>query len=211
MAHKQHRQRRPVPADLRACAPQCVAHVGAHAINVDVQLVLRAPDRGIDGKAERLARHRAQQPPGDAVALLPGGGEIVGGAGREQRAALDAADVPGRNQQELRRALMSLSTAKPAASPALRSTLAQGDRSPCPRSPGTHWPCTMFHNAFGSAARAVTAIEQRAAMAEAIAIPRWKLSGINSPLLLRHRTKCPLRVYTSKMRFCSSKSYRCGR
>ncbi len=48
MSGQRHRKRRPMIADLVEVRGEGVTHVGADAIDMDMQLVLRAPERRID-------------------------------------------------------------------------------------------------------------------------------------------------------------------
>ena len=81
---------------------QRVPHIGADAVDMDMQLVLGAAGDGVDGEAEILPRQDLAQPGIDKGRLPPGFGEVVGRARREQRGALDTGDARGGDQQILR-------------------------------------------------------------------------------------------------------------
>ena len=51
MTGEQNRQRPPAPADFGPLAPQLVANIGANAVDVNMQLVLRPRQFGVDREA----------------------------------------------------------------------------------------------------------------------------------------------------------------
>ena len=77
-------------------------HIETHAVDVDVELVLRASECRIDRQADRLARQIAVRALVDEVARLPGFLPVVRRVRRKDLGAFDAGDARGRHQQELR-------------------------------------------------------------------------------------------------------------
>jgi hypothetical protein len=92
----------PRRADVAGVFAQGRLHVEAQAIDVDMQLILRAGVGGIDRQADRLGRHGAVGALIDEMPCLPGGIPVVGRSRREDLGTFDAGDVCRRHQQELR-------------------------------------------------------------------------------------------------------------
>ena len=100
---KWHREFRPLRCRCRdACSRKAAMHVEPHAVDMDVQLILRARVHRIDRQPDRIARQRAMRTLLDVATRLPGVLPVVGRVRRENRGAFDAADPRGRDQQELR-------------------------------------------------------------------------------------------------------------
>ena len=89
---------------LRTFAQQRVADIGANAVDVNVELVLRAPQCRIDRQAQCIARHRVPKRFFYKTPHLPGVGKVVASKWRQQRTVFDATYQRGRNEQKLRRA-----------------------------------------------------------------------------------------------------------
>ena len=96
------RKWRPAGANRAGVFAQRRLHVETHAVDMDVQLVLRAPALRVDRQADRIARQIAVRALVDEVPRLPGGVPVVRRIRREDRGAFDAGDARGRHQQELR-------------------------------------------------------------------------------------------------------------
>ncbi len=105
MADKQDRKRGPPPTDFGSLPVQGIVDVGSNTIDVNMQLVLRAPELRIYRQAESIAGHRAPEGMFDQAARLPRCCEVIDCAGREDRAAFNAADLFCRYQQKLRRSV----------------------------------------------------------------------------------------------------------
>ena len=101
-------ERCPGVADAGAQLVERRVHVGANAVDMDVQLILRARQLGIDRQTQHLDRQRPAERLLDKAAGIPGVGEIIRGARRQQLRAFDADDALRRNDQILRRAMKVL-------------------------------------------------------------------------------------------------------
>lgn len=93
---------RPAFANRGGLIPQSRLHIRPDAIHVDVQLILRAANIGVDRQADVLARQLAAQRGVDVGARIPGLGKIIRRIGSQDRRALDSGDARGGNQQKLR-------------------------------------------------------------------------------------------------------------
>ena len=83
---------------------QRFVYIGAHAVDLDVQLILCPGSRRVDGQADPVA---GQCTPGtlfDEGAGAPRRSEVVRRIGGDDLRTLDSVDALGGNQQELRRA-----------------------------------------------------------------------------------------------------------
>ncbi len=94
-------EHRPAPPDAILVRRQRVAHVRAHAVHVDVQLLLAAAVEGVDGEREVLARHGAADPRVEQGARGPRVLEVVERARRQQFRRLDSGHPIGRDEQQL--------------------------------------------------------------------------------------------------------------
>ena len=101
VAGKLCRKWRPAGANRVGVCAQRRLHVETHAVDMDVQLVLRAPALRVDRQADRIAWQIAVCALVDEVPRLPGGVPVVRRVRREDRRAFDSGDARGRHQQEL--------------------------------------------------------------------------------------------------------------
>jgi hypothetical protein len=104
MAGERRFQQTPPRADVGALTQQRVADIGTNAVDVNVELVLRASRCRIDSQAQHVARHRVPERLFDKTPRLPGFSKVVAGKRRKKRGVLDAADLRRWDEQKLRRA-----------------------------------------------------------------------------------------------------------
>lgn len=95
-------ERCPDGTDLACMLGQRFMYIGTDAVDVDVQLVLRPGDVGVDCEAHPVAWQRLPGAFIDEGTRPPRCGEVVGRAGRQDRRTFDAADGLGGDQQKLR-------------------------------------------------------------------------------------------------------------
>src|SRR6185437_15033470 len=88
--------------DLLRVGPQRRHHLGLEAVDMDVELVLRAAAFGIDREPDLVAWERTLGAQLGEAARLPGGGEEIGRVRRQQFRRLDAGQARRRDQQVLR-------------------------------------------------------------------------------------------------------------
>ncbi|GAB2286250.1 hypothetical protein Dimus_020670, partial [Dionaea muscipula] len=102
MAVQQLREGRPGRGKRIGMARERRFHRNTDAVDMNMQLLLRPPMHGIDGKAEILSRQHAAQPRPDQPAFAPSFRKIIGRAGLQQSRALNAGDARRGDQQILR-------------------------------------------------------------------------------------------------------------
>ena len=99
---QRHREARPMRSDRRRVFAQCRAHVETHAVDMDMQLVLRAAAERVDRQPDRVARQMAVRAVFDEGARVPGVSPVVRRVRGKDVGAFDAAQARGRDEQVLR-------------------------------------------------------------------------------------------------------------
>jgi hypothetical protein len=97
-------ERLPPLGERRRLGLQQRVHIRTQALDVDVQLILAAHQRRVDGEPHLFAPQRIPDDALEPVTRLPCRGEEIRRAGAQQRGILDARLAAGGDQQEVRAA-----------------------------------------------------------------------------------------------------------